>query len=280
MIKKEPKVSIIMGVFNCEDTLVESIDSLLKQTFQDFNIIMCDDGSTDNTYIIANQYCERYPDKLILLKNSQNMGLNYTLNVCLEQSTGEYIARMDGDDISLPNRLKKQVEFLDKHNEFHIVSSAMIYFDETGDWGVGKPCEYPQEKNFAKGTPFAHAPCMVRREAFEAVDGYTTHKRLLRVEDYHLWIKMYSKGFKGYNIQEPLYKMRDDRQAVKRRDLKSRLNEAYVKIIAIKELNLPIFNIFYVIRPIILALTPEVIYIKMHKYKLRVKEDTNRKVDK
>lgn len=60
MIKKEPKVSIIMGVFNCEDTLVECIDSLLKQTFQDFNIIMCDDGSTDNTYIIANQYCERY----------------------------------------------------------------------------------------------------------------------------------------------------------------------------------------------------------------------------
>lgn len=135
MIKNEPKVSIIMGVFNCQDTLVESIDSLLKQTFQDFNVVICDDGSTDDTYIIAKKYHEKYPDKFILLRNLENRGLNYTLNVCLQYAKGEYIARMDGDDISLPIRLKKQVEFLDKHNEFHIVSSAMIYFDETGDWG-------------------------------------------------------------------------------------------------------------------------------------------------
>lgn len=280
MIKKEPKVSIIMGVFNCQDTLVESIDSLLRQKFQDFNIIICDDGSTDNTYIIANQYCERYPDKIILLKNSHNMGLNYTLNICLEQSTGIYIARMDGDDVSLPNRLKKQVEFLDKKNEFQIVSSAMIYFDETGDWGRSKPCEYPQARNFAKGTPFAHAPCMVRREAFEAVNGYSVNKLLLRVEDYHLWIKMYTKGFKGYNIQEPLYKMRDDRLAVKRRNVKARLNEAYVKILAIKELKLSIINVIYVIKPIILAIIPGVLYIKMHKYKLRKIKNINQKAER
>lgn len=111
---------------------------------------------------------------------------------------------------------------------------------------------------------------MVRREAFEAVDGYTIHKRLLRVEDYHLWIKMYSRGFKGYNIQEPLYKMRDDRRAMKRRNMKSRLNEANVKIIAIKELKLSRINTIYVIKPIILGIIPGFIYNKIHKYKLRI----------
>lgn len=270
MKKSGHKVSVIIGIFNCQDTLKESLDSLLNQTYQDFNVIMCDDGSTDNTYVTATQYCEQYPDKFILLKNTQNMGLNHTLNVCLEHAKGDYIARMDGDDISLPDRFKKQVEFLDKHKEFQIVSSAMIYFDETGDWGVGKPDKYPQNKSIAKSTPFAHAPCMVRREAYESVGGYTIHKRLLRVEDYHLWIKMYSRGFKGYNIQEPLYKMRDDRRAMKRRNMKSRLNEANVKIIAIKELKLSRINTIYVIKPIILGIIPGFIYNKMHKYKLRI----------
>lgn len=270
MKKSRHKVSVIMGIFNCQDTLKESLDSLLNQTYQNFNVIMCDDGSTDNTFEIANKYCEKYPEKFILLANPQNKGLNHTLNVCLEHAKGEYIARMDGDDISLPDRFKKQVEFLDSHNEFQIVSSAMIYFDETGDWGVGKPDKYPQNNSLAKATPFAHAPCMIRREAYESVDGYSIHKKLLRVEDYHLWIKMYSKGFKGYNIQEPLYKMRDDRNARKRRTMRSRLNEANVKVIAIKELKLSMMNIVYVIKPIILAIIPDSIYSKMHKYKLRI----------
>lgn len=269
MIKKEPKISVIMGIFNCQDTLAESIYSLLNQTFQDFNVILCDDGSNDDTHEIANQFCEKYPEKFILLKNDTNMGLNYTLNKCLERATGKLIARMDGDDISLPKRFQKQVEFLNKNNEFQIVSSAMIYFDETGDWATGKPSEFPKKENFAKGTPFAHAPCMVRREAYESVDGYTVDKRLVRVEDYHLWIKMYAEGFKGYNIQEPLYKMRDDRNAMKRRNFKSRVNEAYVKIFAIKELNLPLINIIHVIKPLILGITPSIIYDKMHKFKLK-----------
>lgn len=274
MGKRKPKVSVIMGVYNSQDTLAESLDSLINQTFQDFNVIICDDGSIDNTYTIANQYREQYPDKFILLQNNQNMGLNHTLNICLNHATGEYIARMDGDDISLSSRFKKQVNFLDEHNEFQIVSSAMVYFDETGDWGIGRPSEYPQKQNMAKRTPFAHAPSMVRKKAYESVGGYTVHKQLLRVEDYHLWIKMYSKGFKGHNIQEPLYKMRDDRQALNRRRFKFRLNEAYVKIFAINELKLSNMNVIYIIKPIIVGLIPEFIYSKMHKYKLSSSNQT------
>lgn len=264
----KPKVSIIMGIYNCQATLEQSLNSLLEQTYQDFEVIMCDDGSIDDTHKIAKVFCDKDPKKFILLQNKKNMGLNYTLNVCLANAKGEYIARMDGDDISLPTRLQKEVKFLDTHPNIAIVSSAMIYFDEIGDWGVGSPKQTPQIKDLVRGTPFAHAACMVRKEAYDAVNGYTIDNKLLRVEDYHLWVKMYSCGFKGYNIKEPLYKMRDDYYAVKRRNFKGRLNEVYVKYLAIKMLKLPLWNMIFIIRPILVALLPSKLYLYLHKKRL------------
>lgn len=269
MIKK-PKVSVIMGVYNAEKTLVESLDSLLNQTFQDFNIIACDDGSTDKSLEMLNSYQSLYKDKIIVLENKINKGLNYTLNHCLEHATGEYVARMDADDVSLPMRFEKQVFFLDENKEYAVVSSPMIYFDETGDWGVGHPAEFPQKETFCKRTPFAHAPSMIRLEAFQAVEGYTVHKKLLRLEDYHLWIKMYDKGYIGCNLNEPLYKMRDDHNAYSRRSFKARKNEMYVKYLALKTFKLPWYNIFSVIKPIILFFVPKFLYNKLHKKRLNI----------
>lgn len=92
-----------MGIYNCAETLPEAIDSVLTQTFSDWQLILCDDGSKDNTYGIAKEYQGRFPEKILLLQNEQNMGLNHTLNRCLQVASGEYVARMDGDDISLPH---------------------------------------------------------------------------------------------------------------------------------------------------------------------------------
>ena len=94
-----PRISVIMGIYNCAQTLVEALDSLLAQTCQDFKVIMCDDGSNDNTFEIAQTYVDRYPGKFILIKNVQNMKLAATLNHCLEYVDTEYVARMDGDDL-------------------------------------------------------------------------------------------------------------------------------------------------------------------------------------
>ena len=105
----EEKVSIIMGIYNCQDTLPEAIDSILEQTYTNWELILCDDCSTDNTYSIAEQYKNKYPEKIILIRNSENKKLAFTLNHCLEYATGEYVARMDGDDISAPNRFEKQL---------------------------------------------------------------------------------------------------------------------------------------------------------------------------
>ncbi len=101
-----------MGIYNCEEYLAESIDSIIDQTYTNWELIMCDDGSTDNTLKIAKRYEKKYPQKIIVMKNYKNMGLNYTLNKCLEKVDSEYIARQDGDDISLPNRLEVEMDFM------------------------------------------------------------------------------------------------------------------------------------------------------------------------
>lgn len=259
------RVSIIMGIYNCASTLSEAIDSLIDQTYSEWKLIMCDDGSTDGTFQIAARYRDEYPDKIVLIKNESNKGLNYTLNHCLEFADTEYIARMDGDDISLPSRLKVEIEFLDSHPEYAIVSSPMIYFDEHGEWDRGIGNGEVNPRNAAKGTPLCHAPCMVRKDAYDGVGGYSVDKRLLRVEDYDLWIKMLAKGYKGYNLKNPLYMMRDDRNATSRRKYKYRLNEARVRQKAIRELNLSPKNYVYVLRPLIVGLLPGFIYDFLHK---------------
>ena len=89
------EISVIMGIYNCASTLPEAIDSIIMQTYTDWELILCDDGSLDDTYAVAEEYRCKYPDKIILIKNDRNMGLNYTLNHCLQYVTGKYIARMD-----------------------------------------------------------------------------------------------------------------------------------------------------------------------------------------
>ena len=266
----KPKVSVIMGIYNCADTLSEAINSLINQTFKDWELIMCDDGSSDRTLEVALMYANKY-DNIKVYKNEKNMGLNYTLNHCLKYAQGEYIARMDGDDISLSDRFKREVDFLDQHSEYAIVSTPMVYFDDKGDFGVGKQSGEPNVKAFPKGTPFAHAASMVRKEAYDRVEGYTVVNEYLRVEDWHLWIKMYSKGYKGYNLSEHLYKMRDDRNATNRRKFKYRLNEMRVSAFAVKELGLSCWNYIYVLRSLIIGLIPKSLYEALHKKKIETK---------
>lgn len=117
------------------------------------------------------------------------MGLNATLNRCLEYADTEFVARMDGDDRSLPHRFEQEVNFLDEHPEFAIVSGPMLYFDENGVFMKGRGHGEVTKRSFIAGSPFCHAPCLVRREAYEAVGGYSEDKKLLRVEDYHYGLR-------------------------------------------------------------------------------------------
>lgn len=257
------RISVIMGIYNCALTLEEALDSLYAQTYQDFIIIMCDDGSKDETYNVAASYASRH-NNILLLKNDHNQGLNYTLNRCLEYVETEYVARMDGDDVSLPERFAKEIQFLDSHSEYAVVSTPMIYFDENGDFRRGQGNGEVKPKDFLHGTPICHAPCMGRAQVFKDVGGYSVDDRLLRVEDYHLWFKIFASGYKLYMLDECLYKMRDDRKAVARRNWLTRRNEMYVKHIGYKMIHLPCWYQLYSIVPILKFFTPKWIYMLAH----------------
>ena len=266
----QPKISILMGIYNCAKTLPEAVDSILAQTYPHWELILCDDGSSDDTYAVAEGYRQQYPEKIILLKNARNMGLNHTLNHCLQHATGEYIARMDGDDVSLPERFEKELAFLQTHPEYAIVSCPMVYFDEHGDFRTGRTtCEEPIPSMLVKGTVHCHAPCMMREGAIRAVGGYTVDRKLLRVEDWHLWLKLYAAGYRGRNLKEPLYKMRDDRAATSRRKMRYRFNEAYMTYLAVKTLDLPLWQCVFALRPILVGLLPMPVYTWLHRKKLK-----------
>lgn len=259
------KVSVIMGIYNCGSTLQEALDSLYVQTFQDFEIVMCDDGSTDNTYQVALHNKNMHPEKIKLLRNDRNLGLNQTLNNCLFHASGRYIARMDGDDISLPDRFEREVQFLDTHHEYAIISGPMIYFDEHGEFRRGRAGGEVTKMDFLHGSPFCHAPCMVRKEAYDTVNGYTVSPKLLRVEDYHLWFKMYAAGFKGWNLSTPIYAMRDDRNARKRRIFKNRINALRLQLWGYRKLGIPFVYWIFAIRPILVGILPAPLYNILHK---------------
>lgn len=217
-----------MGIYNCASTLQEALDSLYAQTFQDFQVILCDDGSSDDSLKIAEENAYLHPN-IKVIRNKHNMGLNHTLNYCLVYADTEYCARMDGDDISLPERFEKEIKFLDEHQDYAFVSCPMFMFDSNGQWGQTHSKMYPSKEDVVFNNPcFTHAALMIRTDVYKKVGGYTISPMLLRVEDCHLWLKIYANGYKGANLQSALYGMRDDRNATSRRTWIARRNAIYI----------------------------------------------------
>lgn len=184
-MNEDYRITVIMGIYNCADTLVEALESLESQTYKKFKVVLCDDGSKDDTFAVANKWAETHPN-YIVIKNEHNMKLAATLNHCLDYADTEYVARMDGDDLSVPTRFEKEIDFLDSHPEYAMVSCPMIYFDEGGDYKTGVAIEKPQKEDFKYNTPFCHAPILMRRDALEKVGRYTAEPKTERIEDYYL----------------------------------------------------------------------------------------------
>ena len=254
-------VSIIMGVYNAEDTLREAIDSIIDQSYHDWELIICDDGSTDNSLTVAKNYTD---PRIVVITNDHNMGLGYSLNKCLEKANGKYIARMDADDISMPERLEKQVYFLKHNPEYGVVSSAKTIIGTGGNKFLGQIINEPKPEDFIKRNPVPHAPCMMRRECIEAVGGYSESKETLRVEDIDLWIRLLIIGCKFYVLNEPLYSIRFDYNAIKRQKLKYRWNGAVVRIKGCKELKLPAKYYLLSFRTFFIGLVPASIRYRLH----------------
>lgn len=252
-----PKISVIMGVYKITDkeVLSKSINSILNQTFTDFEFIICDDGSNDNTLELVKEICNN-DERVVFLENEKNMGLAYVLNKCLSHSKGEYIARMDADDESSLDRFEKQVDFLDSHPDYGVVTSNADVFDGDVIW---KELIYNEEitkEDFLFNNPIIHGAVMVRKSAYDKVNGYRDIPITYRVEDYDLFMRMFAQGIKIRTIQEKLFKFREDANSLKRRKYRYRINEAKVRIHGFKILKLYPKGIIYVIKPLIVGLLP------------------------
>ncbi|MCT6850823.1 MAG: glycosyltransferase [Staphylococcus epidermidis] len=195
-------ISVIMSTYNRGKKISKSVESILNQTIKDFELIVCDDCSTDDTYT-ALEKMARYDSRIKLIKNKQNMGLQKSLNKCLEISQGNYIARMDDDDFSYPNRFEIQLKFLEKHPEYSFVGSDVNeVFDDYSL--VTKLPERPTKIDLIKRNTYVHPSIMIRADIMKKVGGYSEDINHLRVEDYELWLRLYSYGYEGANIKEPL----------------------------------------------------------------------------
>lgn len=195
MNKATPKISVVMSVYNGSLYLRESIESILNQTFTDFEFIIINDCSTDNTWEILTEYAEK-DQRIKLFNNQENIGLTKSLNKGLNLSQGEYIARQDADDLSLPQRFEKQVAVLNEHPEVALASCDIEIIDSQGNFieKFQRACEpdlvewYLLFYNRLAG----HSQVMFRRELVITLEGYCESYRYS--QDYELWCRIVKVG--------------------------------------------------------------------------------------
>lgn len=250
--KMEIKISVIMGIYNPTDKsrLIHAVMSIVEQTFEAWEMILCDDGS-DEEYVQIIQEAAELDSRIFLIRNDRNRGLGYSLNQCLSLAKGTYIARMDGDDLSVPERFEKEYEFLESHREYQWVGSNSELFDENGVWGIDRMPEVPQTKDFLPYSPYIHPSVMFRKDILRKAGGYPVSKVTRRCEDYELFMRLHAAGKQGYNIQENLLQYCEDQNTYKKRTFQSRVDEMQIRMRGFRQLGLSGLDVVpYVLRPL------------------------------
>ena len=203
-----PLVSVIMPAYNARRYIGEAVESVLAQTFTDFEFIIIDDGSTDGTKEILEGYAAK--DKRIRLVRRPNTGYGVALNEALGMSRGPLIARMDSDDICLPHRFEKQVKYLNDHDDCLLVGSRVLLIDPDGAplfemEGIELTHEEIDRKLMICGWAIVHPAVMMRRDAVLSIGGYKPE--FVPVEDHDLFLRLAEVG-RLANLPEVLFKYR------------------------------------------------------------------------
>lgn len=252
-----PRVSIAMGVYRPRrDYLLDSVESIIAQTFEDWELIICNDGSADNVTEDLLDEVASLDSRVKIVGYPQNKGLAFALNACIENARGEYIARQDDDDRSVPMRLQEQVRYLDGHPGCSFVGSEASVFDAEGQWGHYDLETDPVAETFLWNSPFIHPTVVFRRDILDAAKGYRVAPETERVEDYDLFMRLVAMGYAGHNIKDDLYEYRIDRNLKKYRPMATRINEACVRARGFKALGLGMKSFPYIAKPVVLGLIP------------------------
>lgn len=235
---RTPMISVLMPVYNAEKFLREAIDSILGQTYTDFELIIINDGSFDQSRNIIYSYNDK---RIKIIENEKNSGLIFSLNRAIDNASGKYIARMDADDISMPDRFEKQITFLESHSDIALLGSSAIIIDESGKEKKVANVIEASHLIFTQlffESPFFHPSVMGRTSVFRE---FRYNDNYYLAEDYYLWSQIAMK-YKLSNLNEPLIKYRHHTESISRCKAQQQ-QDCVKKIYAFHLANLGVENI-------------------------------------
>jgi glycosyltransferase involved in cell wall biosynthesis len=212
----KPRVSVLMPVYNAERFLADAVGSILGQTYRDFELIIVDDGSIDGTPDIIWDFAKK-DSRLRLVRNKSNLGIVKTLNKGLLLCQGEYVVRMDADDISTPDRLSKQIHFMENHPDVAVLGASVSYIDaESRVLGVVRRSTIG--KSLLSANPLLHPTVVIQKRALDRIGAHYEEKYLY-AEDYFLWLRLAKEGNLGV-IPDVVLNYRISREAIRVKRLK------------------------------------------------------------
>lgn len=211
MQKKEPLVSILLPCYNAETYIATALASIIQQHYTNLEIIVIDDHSNDGTLVVLQRLAD-CDQRIRLFKNVQNLGLIKTLNIGLKLAKGDYVARMDADDICHPNRIRKQISFLQKNPQYDMVSTCAYVISARGKvlGAMGNHGCYDSNSSAFLcfwDNPFIHPSVMIKRSVITQYF-YSDKEEALHVEDYYLWLKLIEAGYRIRILPEKLLNYR------------------------------------------------------------------------
>lgn len=259
-VRKEPNISVIMGtLYTKKDVglLKRAIDSILNQTYKDFEFLICDDGSNNEAKVFLEKTA--LEDNRIKLVRNQNKSIDLAskLNLCLIVSKGKFIARMDDDDWSRPDRLEKEINFLINNQEIAFVGSNVCLIQNGIKIGERYFPRRPNVEDFYMVQPYIHSTLLFRSSIFRIIQGYSEDKDCVLCEDFDLLLRIYEKGLFGANIQETLLDYTIPTTAKGKRKMSHRINETKTRFRRFKALNRLPKALPFVIKPVIVGLIPD-----------------------
>ncbi len=262
------KISVIMAVHNGQPYLIDAIDSILKQTWKNIEFIIVDDASSDETSKIISSYEDK---RIRYIRNLKHHGLTSSLNIAIALATGEYIARMDADDIALPNKLAIQEKILEDNPQIAMVGSGAELIDKKGlKIGVRR---YPESyeaiiKEIVKYNPFIHPSVIIKKNVLDDIGYYD--KSLDGAEDYDLFLRI-SKKHAVRNLPDILLRYRISKENISWRKIKKiEAASLRTRIKAISNYGYPKWQIIYLIKPILAFMVPAKIkqFFLSHIYRI------------
>ena len=259
MEDKQPLISVIMGVYYRKESVAllrRAVQSILDQSYPNFEFLICDDGSNQGALETLNQFAEQ-DDRIRLVRGIQRMDLAAKLNACLRLAKGTYIARMDDDDWSAPERFEKQLRALDGNKEVSFLGCNVLLCRNGQVYGERVLPELPKVENFYMTQPFVHPTIIFRKDALLSVGGYSEGKRQFLCEDYDLLLRLYAAGYCGMNLQENLLTYTVSASAKANRRMSHRWNEAVTRFCRFRDLKVLPWAFPYVVKPLVIGIMPE-----------------------